>query len=1018
MNNALKIQASTIADHLTRCHLSDDISHNNTTAIAAPERSAIVVADIDWVLARWPAQDISTRTLCDETLLLIKDTISQVPTGKQRHYRHALNHILIYLQDVAQWELPARTEKLFIDRNLAWFSHLNEQAELAESLWHAYAVDKANFLNTRPHPSPALAALTIAIDVAPLSLSYLASILSDSHAIEREQTTSTLKVFHLQRASTSTLQEDAHFTRYHLPLFCYRFLADFYQGHHSIEANGVNNRSFTAKSLLNILNEYISAPPYHLAPCSAGQWHAVFQILWHYRDRVPPTLLKDIAQPERHVDFDRATPSEKEKRKAHNAIFTRDWHGDGTLKKETSDHALAAASKPIKARWPQRKLIKYWVKMGNIHDVAGPVLNGHNILGHYLFIYCQELILFGGVNKAKLSEATITKYTSIEACFKDLPLNYETAIDHDQLQAWARQVFAQLENDTHLNLVHYFFRFMVTQALTDHLDLDEFENPCLAPSVDPFCIPLSALHDIVDTLLTHSSGSLFQRFYCAVSAVLGYFAMLRRGDVLRLRIKDIYYAHPNCFHLTITKTIEGRPKNGKTRPVHIVLPDSLVKLVRIAIKLKEQSHYNAPLIGFDDETIGSRQLHYLLPVTKAIKAICGKSVRFHHLRHSGIDLFMQQGLQLVYRYSPCALDERTDLNIMISEEVVKLRFSHWIEKGEEQQINDSLLFDEICHQIGHQHYATTRWSYLHGIQWLFPYLRPQQSLYGLQDFSHSELRYLLNLAPDSNDLSRQLALLSQPYKDKSLRDKQQNPVTLPEIALREFIWGNKKTRAAILGQAASGLTTEDVKAGKVPYATLNAVNDVSVHSKQIQNYYYYRWRDTSNVSTNHFIEGLFDNMNQKNALSWPVLSQIWAKANKHDHAPLNKKQCTALSHLGEISVVSTQTKDDNGNECNVLALQIQVASNATNARDFKAVFRCKEWQWLACSFTLTVNRKTKVDRLLNLVKKDYAQGKESVSVVKQPDGASQLTITLTPTFPVDAFVIEQAQHYLSTPFLE
>ncbi|GLS89021.1 hypothetical protein GCM10007916_00880 [Psychromonas marina] len=976
MNNILKLAPNTVLTYL-------EYSHNNSETLLPYQQHALTPEDFHWVLARWPDKSVLLRTLTYEHYLQLNQAINQVPTGKRKHYRQALNAIFMYLYDIAQWQLPKRTEKLFVDRDLVWFTRLSEQAALAYDLWQGYQEAQDNVLKNQAPPCAAQAALTIALEVAPLSLNHLTAILNNPACLERTGQQTQLKVFHYQPPSTTYQETEATFTRYHLTLHSYCFLDKYYQ---------TKPPSLTRRQLLNQLNEHISTAPYHLGACSAPQWHTLFQSLWHHRDNVPPTLLKDISQPERHVDFDVTPPSPKQQKKLLAALYQQDWLTD---KKR---NAIAVSSKP---RWPQRQLIKQRFDKGNTSSCVIPDLKPDNVLEHYLFLYCRELILYGGVQRESLSKATITKYCNIEVCFNDEPLSYEVAIDQEQLQQWAKRVYEKQESDTHKGLVHYFFRFLTTQALTDHLDIDAFESPSLAPTVDPFRIPLTALHEIVDALLTHSEGTLLQRLYCAVSAIIAYFAMLRRGEALRLRIKDIIPLSDKstAFRITVMKTIEGDTKNHKARTLDVVLPESMAILIHIAIQLKKGCHSHVPLIGFDKETMSSRQLNYLLPVTRAIKVNCGQKARYHHLRKSGIHLSKQQMLQLAYLHPTHDLGAYADLKPMLSPEIVRKKFNYWLEGRDDREINDNLLFDQFTRQVGHQHYATTRWSYLHGTQWLFPYLRPQQASSAQQTFSHAQLRFLFGLSSDSNDLSRQLALLSEHYSNLSISDKQKHPLQLSEHALRAYLWPTKTNH-----------------------------NSESVAEKANENpkYYYQQWGQSATKQHASFIDQLFLNMRMKNYFNFNVLSQVWAGAGKHSPRSLSKTQRTALSGLGTITLLSGKREvtapNDRDNKGSLIAsdqpprssLQIQVASNARNAGYFEAVFRQPEWQWLACSFALTVNRKTKVARLLNLVNTSYAKGKEKVTVIKQPEGASHLSITLTPKFPVPELVLQQALQTLTS----
>ncbi|WP_146144316.1 hypothetical protein [Photobacterium sp. GB-1] len=124
-----------------------------------------------------------------------------------------------------------------------------------------------------------------------------------------------------------------------------------------------------------------------------------------------------------------------------------------------------------------------------------------------------------------------------------------------------------------------------------------------------------------------------------------------------------------------------------------------------------------PLLGFENESMTSRQLHYLLPFTKALKVLWGNNVRFHHLHHSGAHWLMYQGLLLSLGWddSPFCIGNATQA--MLTKQACQERFHFWLEGHDFSHINDGLLlFDVIGEQLGHSHYATTRWSYLHGIE--------------------------------------------------------------------------------------------------------------------------------------------------------------------------------------------------------------------------------------------------------------------------------------------------------------
>ena len=86
---------------------------------------------IAWVQAHWPElAQISTRQLSGADLILIRQRIKQIPTGKQRLYRQGLNDLLYYLSSVCHWSLPVSQQQYFLDREQIWFGALTEKAAI------------------------------------------------------------------------------------------------------------------------------------------------------------------------------------------------------------------------------------------------------------------------------------------------------------------------------------------------------------------------------------------------------------------------------------------------------------------------------------------------------------------------------------------------------------------------------------------------------------------------------------------------------------------------------------------------------------------------------------------------------------------------------------------------------------------------------------------------------------------------------------------------------------------------
>lgn len=947
------------------------------------------IESVKWVIKNWPETAVNATALIisDEKVANISATqkreftiqdlqainkvIRIVPTGKQRQYKNALEAIVTYLKEILQWQIPEVEKLPWPDPDLVWYQRITANANDAYKLHTEYKKYKAQFFKKRFEITAEFVALAISLEISPLSIVHLANIINDKDSIEQVEAQIYLNVKHVSKQPNNEKQQSS---RYHLPLFVYQLLSEY---------QSYSHKQQTEKRLLKSLTNLLTS--FEISSNSSRLNQHLFQAVWHYRDHIVPSQLKDISYPERHVANPIIYVDDKTKKQLLSKIYNIDY----------DKKAFTASTKSAENnKWPHRKLLK---RPDNIHslyeETRWPL---DNILPTMLYRYTLERIVYGGVRKSNLADSTIEKYCNIQSKFAE-KLSYDQAIDQEQLQVWAHTTYDSLETETEQLIMLYFFRFMRQQSITDHLDLSEFESPLCPPCVDPFRISLEQLHEIVSALLTQENGHLLQRLLCAATVIISYFAMLRRGELLRLRLKDVFVDPSNkqLFRIHITNTIEGTTKSKRSRVVYIVLPEEFAVIVRIIIKNKALCNANEHLIGFTDEPYHSRQLHYLLPATKCIKAICGHQARFHHLRHSGAHLFMLQALHLAYKLPPKQTTDNVHMQRLLSEEVLSLRFDYWLEGQLFSTCNDGILFDEVIRQLGHENYGTTRWSYLHDIDWLYPFYRIGFGELQQRNFSHRELRYLLGLTNDSNDLSRQLALISEVYKAKATQQKRDEQIILTESALRQHLFKTAKSSAIQhrdINTNVSSFTQDSIK-------------------------YHQQWLGRVEKFPLDFLRYLFLEMRKAKEVNWPLLSQTWHYSGKHQYSEISKTQITALRNLPVIEL-SNDTQP---------ALTFTLACNVKNAQHFSAVFRQPQWKWLSPSFSLTVNRKTKVDRLVSSLKQNFARANESISVHRQPTGQSALTITLTPklrepklnphkrhTGLTDLqFVIQQTQLYLS-----
>ena len=901
---------------------------------------------IAWVQAHWPElAQISTRQLSGADLILIRQRIKQIPTGKQRLYRQGLNDLLYYLSSVCHWSLPVSQQQYFIDREQIWFGALTEKAADAFQLQYHYETDRLNFIKNRHPPSDAFVALTLALRVAPLPLAFLAQILNNPGAIKREKAQTYLDVYHQNKTDPA---DDEYFTRYDLDLFSYTLLADYF-------THTQNADPMTAGHLLKNINRYCSQQPYYLTPFTATDLHLTLQAFWHYHYHLGPTLLKDFSQPVRHVATSQRSSAQPDLMAQKN-IYLRDWDPRWFDK-------LTPSSQTQKI-WPHKNLLRA-LKNGERPklDSLSTLIQWHpdDLLPQMLYLYTAELIQFGGVKKAKLAAGTIETYTTIHRWFEHTPLTYANAVDPLELQNWVTNVFNTQTSEANKQVLFYFLRFMQTQAITDHLSLSALTLPLSPPGVDPLRVSLSQLHQILEMLLTKPGADVLQRLNCYVAIVLAYHGMLRRGEILRLRSRDIMPLEEKgpkeqLFKLEITKTAEGFTKSRRSRTVYLVLPQEQAKLVRILITLKKELPSETPLIGYQHESISSRNLNYLLPITRAMKSICGPQARFHHLRHSGVHQFYLQLMHLFYDKPPTAAQyDAWDMR-MLAHSVTEKRLRYWLEGRTLFQINTSLVFDEFIRQIGHENYTTTRWSYLHGLEWLTPIIRPVQN-----DISYPELRYLLGLKTQTA-LPERLKKYMPETKDPGLR---KNTLAIPEHDIREVLFGDK---------------TENVNGSRTAILRL-PIEDITLFEEQIK---------CSKTTISSFILNAFFTQRTKLGLRFNELSTLWHRWGKHQTTGLTRSEHTALAQLWQHQIPPVNNTQDEQTE-----LRFAISCNKQWGAIYRMLFTQTELRLFDRRFTLELNRKTDPSRQREILQTDFVIHQEAVVIHKHDPGNTQLILHLS-----------------------
>ncbi|MGR5414456.1 hypothetical protein ACPV52_17100 [Vibrio astriarenae] len=714
----------------------------------------IETAPLKAIIAQWPAlsrglsHQIKNEDLAPIRLLIRR----QLTKAKRESHQRAFQHLLIYLSERGLYQLPKMEAHLVKSQQTRWLERVYSQSGRCYELNQWYQACKARFLKTRETPSFAFVALAFSLEVAPVSLTHLTRLLAkrEVHRPAKTECEPTLSITLIHHRKLDTEEALRYRTRYALTPFVYCLL------------ESVPTTRLSETQLLKQINLKLEDTSlFFQSPCD---YKAVTECLWVSQYALPSTLLLDLSTPERHVspyahlkqptmilpELKTTPPSEK-------------WPHESSLY-------------PLMRQEPNLNLLREKVrarKPSPLHDT--------NIVVYFLDKYTQALILDGGPVKPNLSHTTIYRYTSLKKHLIDYPLAYHDALEEDTLNQWAQTVYKALPTGDVQSHMRKFFYFLAEQSLTEQLDLSHFVIPTRPPSVNAFCIKPNEFAFVLVDLLTQANTSWTERLLRAVGAILSFHGMLRRGEILRLRLKDILSSNKldgQYFELIVRETDEGGTKSGKPRWVSICLPAEQARLVHRLLKLKKGEPNTQPLIALPNESLSIRANRYLLPISESLKARFGQGVVFHHLRHSGARVLYEQLLRLAYERLITRSDEYDDHAFLLQTDTVHIRFHYWLEKFEFSSLNGSALFDVLGSQIGHALYATTRFSYLHDIDWLPEILFGDERAY-----SHSELRYLFGLSPNSNDIARLIKNLNLCVYSQSLTERRRDPVKLSQKAV-------------------------------------------------------------------------------------------------------------------------------------------------------------------------------------------------------------------------------------------
>lgn len=932
-------------------------------------------SNLQWVCDLINSLNINERALSKEQLNDINKRIKSIPTGKQRVLLSALDHVLFYLKEICNWQLPEVKEQAFTDESTMWLFSIHEKNLLASQCFARYESQRESFMDKRWHDL-GWVLLVLNFEVAPLHLSYWQRILSTPTCIEFFEGQFTLKVSHPKPISSYADEDKASFTRYPLPVFPLRVLLNFYKY--------LPEKALTTKSLLDAINRWVDTEPYYFAAMSPAEWLRTFQSFWHHHYAVPPKLLRDLSDPMRHVS----------------PLDSTECYAIDTVKEKLLfipplNNAVVGAEKKAPAdAWPHKNLIKYHKQSSkeNSTKPTAPAWGTDNVIPKLFYHYTDELFNEGGVHKKTLLSQSIDRYTNF---YKSLnPLSFDDATNPETLHRWAHKEFDRLDEKTTPWHLYNFLRSASHQELTDELDLEQFERPELPSLVDPFCLNVSQINSTVELLLSSKNGDAMQRLFASIAVILGYYGAMRRGEVLRLCLGDITIVNPQkkqLFSIVIRNTPEGTTKNKKTRIITVFMPEPAAKLIRILLKIKTGCDETKPLLGFEHESIGLRSSYYIYPATQALKALFGPKVRFHHLRHGGAELLYLQGLHLAFQRQGCHLsnilqDEATET--MLSKESCLARFDFWLEGRPFDKMNAGLLLDVIAKQHGHSSYATTRRHYLHGMEKTIALLKP-----ACRQYSRAELRYIYDIPVGSNDISRILDSLSQEHSLLSSEDKKQFQ---PELTESQII--KKLKLNTLIGGKVTTTNKQPSTFNKCDFKTLW---ESSLPEDFI---------DKNTNTFNYFCQKVFKALNNK-TLDFKTANIQWRQLAKGQYFNFVSKELKALKTLGKPKIILQKPQGKSHTE--TLNIQFSCVCNQKTLQAFKTICHKGSLKHYTATFLLIQNRKSLNSNKLNMVKNQFLRKDDNFNWHKTPGGNTQLIITLKTLIPSTLLAQTLEQYFLN-----
>ncbi|UJF18524.1 site-specific integrase [Vibrio sp. SS-MA-C1-2] len=825
----------------------------------------------------------TSGSISQHDLINIKRNLAQMTRG-QYDAKQSLNIILRYLEQHGGWKVDRSRLNTNQDGQGGFIQSIYQQSALASNINAIYKDMSALQYTSRDNDNLAWLLLTIMIDGLPFPIHYWCEFLSNDDDIITFNGQFIILFYHPKGLSYFPKHEPQSYTSVTVSPLVARAISNW---------KSKENHTVTIKHALNALNQCYQQYFPSQVKLSASKWNKAFQCLAKHNFHLPPEMLKDHSDPLRHTSELLNEMKRQASKDIANIASLDDIDFFAQPQFAPREDRVKIASH---RNWPHNKRIKQ-LKDSSLTQSAIPLLDKNNITPILLLEYIDDLIEHGGIRKSQLASSSIQRYTQIAKVLAENPLSYDVASQHQTLQQWAKMVFDNVDSPMDRYHLYQFFCFMTQNSMTEHLDLNAFKKPTPNIIVDALSLSIDDVHQIIEVLLSAKAQPL-QILFSISTVILAFYGKLRRGEVLRLRIKDIYCIHEKgqAFHLVITNTDEGTTKGNKTREVHVVMPEIAAQIIRSILLIKQTCPRNTPLISLMGENMASRERHYLQPVSRAMKYLFGKKARFQHFRHSGAKLMYQQGFSLINNAVPDEWLEakgkytRDFLTIDMAEK----RFNFWLDNRDFDDLNHSILFDLMSKEIGHTYYATTRLSYLHGLEWVTPVFVSSS-----RHYTHAQLRYILDLSPASNDVSRIIGQLDPHYKTLSTQEKKSYSSLINDKDLIERI---SKKMPSVKPDILNNKNDHHKDTVDHDHWRKQWVSTLAPHSEQHETFPPFMWQNGPNVKR------VIDN-----TLSFEDFSHAWHVFGKHKEIHFTKTQWYALQQLGHLSL--KEDKEDTAIFC-------------------------------------------------------------------------------------------------------